>query len=282
MELKAILMTTPETETRMEPMELKTDTLLLRQHDNALHIRLNRPEQENSISFQLLLELNAALDLAESDPAVTVVVIEGNGQAFSVGMDFTEIETMQQSDPAGLSQWAESYMTTLKRFRESARVIISVAEGKVMAGGVGLLAASDIAIAAPAATIRLPEALWGLLPANVLPYLVFRTGLQHAYRLTLSCDGISAAEAHRIGLVDHVAEQPDTIIKHYMVTSRRLSANTVRHIKTYFDTLRHMPQDMEEYAARTLTGLLQDKRVKTNLHEFIYHHHFPWEEEHYE
>ena len=89
-----------------------------------------------------------------------------------------------------------------------------------MAGGVGLVAACDLAVAGPAATFTLSETLWGLLPAMVMPFLVRRVGPQRAFRLTLSAETIDASEAHRIGMVDELAENPEVKLR---ALERRLS-----------------------------------------------------------
>ena len=91
----------------------------------------------------------------------------------------------------------QMYMDTLRRITLFSKVVISCVDGQVLAGGVGLVACSDLVIATSKAEFGLSEALWGLLPAMVLPYLIRKVGVQKAYFMTLTTIRISVEEAKR-------------------------------------------------------------------------------------
>src|SRR5689334_14256153 len=119
----------------------------------VLEITLNRPD----INVRLLTDLRDALDLADTNLDIRTIVLRGNDQFFCSGMDFKEKD----------ESFASLYAHTLKRLTTIPKTVVSICEGKVLAGGVGFVAASDIVIANPSAIFSLSELIWGLLPANV-------------------------------------------------------------------------------------------------------------------
>lgn len=100
---------------------------------------------------------------------------------FCTGLDFRKLVTTQGSSIVSPSQ--TDYITTLQRLSTNNMATISLIDGKVVAGGVGIAVASDIIIATPDSSFSLPKLLWGLIPACVLPYLIRRIGPQKASML---------------------------------------------------------------------------------------------------
>src|SRR5204863_9100504 len=106
-----------------------------------------------------------------------------------------------------------AFFGLLRRFTTVGRVIVSIVDGRVTGGGVGLVAASDLVYATERSSFGLPEALWGLLPCCVLPFLIRRVGYQPAYAMALSTQPVSAQEALRSHLVDAVADDPTALVR---------------------------------------------------------------------
>ena len=171
----------------------------------------------------------------------------------------------------------QQYMSLLKRFASSPKIIISKIEGTVLAGGMGLVAASDLVVATPASRFGLPEALWGLLPANVMPFLIRRVGFQAAYRLTLTTETITAEEAARIGLVDTLSDRPDDDIRRYLLRLGRLDEQTIREAKAYFQKMWFLTEEMEQTAIAELNRLVRTERVRQNIKNYVEYQKFPWE-----
>jgi polyketide biosynthesis enoyl-CoA hydratase PksH len=132
-------------------------------------------------------------------------------------------------------------------------------------------------VATSASSFALPEALWGLLPANVMPFLIRRVGFQPAYRLTLTTETIPAQEAWRIGLVDTLSDKPDDEIRRYLIRLGRLDEQTILEAKAYFQKMWLLNAAMEQHAIAELSRLMQTERVQTNIRNYAEHQKFPWE-----
>lgn len=246
-------------------------TVLISDIPHGIRITLNRLEQRNSLNTTLLNELNQVLNIADKNPDCRIIVLSGQSGIFCTGMDFNEVS--YQSDDL-IS--ASSYMNTLKRFATMSKVIIAEIDGQVMAGGVGLVAASDIVIATTRSHFTLSEALWGLLPANVLPYLIRRVGFQKAYWMTLTTQTLSATDAHAIHLVDELSDQGD-VLRKLIMRLARLDEQTIMDMKQYFQKLWFINETMEQVAISELERLMAEPRVKNNITRFVREGKFPWE-----
>jgi len=169
-------------------------------------IVLNRPDKRNALSRQMMTDIAQALDDLHQERKVRAVILTGAGSAFCAGMDLAEMqETSNQPD--AFMQWhrdAIQYRELIDQMRRFPKPIIAAINGPVVAGGVGLLLASDIVVAAQEAKFGLPEPRRGIVAGMVAPLLVFRVGASHAANLLLSARMIEPAEAHRIGLFHEV------------------------------------------------------------------------------
>lgn len=248
--------------------------VITKANPRAWTVTMNRPAQRNSLTHALMQGLHCALDAAEADPACRLVILAGRQNFFCTGMDFVEaVQGVGSAQPHN----GEAYMALLKRFASCGKIIIAKVEGVVQAGGMGLVAASDLVVATPASSFALPEALWGLLPANVLPFLLRRVGFQPAYRLTLTTETIAAEEARRIGLVDLLSDNPDDEIRRYLLRLGRLDEQTIRDAKAYFQKMWLINAAMEQNAIAELNRLMQSERVQTNIRNYAEQQKFPWE-----
>lgn len=177
-------------------------TTTIKTHAPSGTIILNRPDQRNALSRQMLADLSQALDDLHQERKVRAVILTGAGTAFCAGMDLREMQaTSQQADSQ--AQWhADSvqYRDLLEKMLLFPKPIIAAINGPVVAGGAGLMLASDIVIAAPEATFSLPEPRRGIVAGMVAPLLNFRIGGSLAANLLLTARTIDSAEAHRLGL----------------------------------------------------------------------------------
>ena len=147
-----------------------------------------------------------------------------------------------------------------------------------MAGGIGLVAASDLVIAAGTARFSLSEALWGLLPAMVLPHLIRRVGFQAAFRMTLTTETLNAEAAAKIRLVDEVADPTERRLKQLQTRLNCLDKETIKDIKNYFK--RHLypiTPEQESAAVNETTRLSRSERVQAGIRNYVEQGTFPWE-----
>src|SRR5262245_21029245 len=171
-------------------------------------IVLNRPDKRNALSRQLLTDLAQAFDDLHQERKVRAVIVTGAGSAFCAGMDLNEMqETSKQPD--SFAQWhqdAVQYRELIDKMLRFPKPIIAAVNGSVMAGGMGLMLASDIVVATDGAKFGLPEPKRGIVAGMVAPLLVFRVGASHAANLLLTARTIEAPEAQRIGLVHEIVK----------------------------------------------------------------------------
>ncbi|ANU44640.1 enoyl-CoA hydratase [Enterocloster clostridioformis] len=248
-------------------------TLYIEEKEDTFVITFNRVEHQNSINMALLQELNMALDMAQAKPRCKVVVLKGQNGVFCTGMDFNEAVRKQTESGS------QPYMKTLRRLAAIPKIIVSIVDGKVMAGGVGFAAASDLVIATSRAQFSLSEAIWGLLPSVVLPYLIRRIGFQSAYRMTLTTMPVYAEEARQLHLADVVSETPEETLRLYLRRLSRLDEQTIDDIKRYFKSIWIITQQMEERASAETDRLSSEPRVIENIYNYVTYEKFPWQKE---
>lgn len=259
----------------MIQVDNRYSTILVRQQREVLHIQLNRPEQHNSINAVMANELLEVLENLKQNAEVKIIVLSGNENQFCTGMDFEAVANQQNE--ALMNQQPDQYYNVLKAISEIDKVVIAKVEGKVNAGGIGLVAASDIVIANSQATFGLSEALFGLLPACVMPFLIQRTGPQKAKWMTLITLGITAQRAYEIGLVDEVTDEVDNLIRKNILRLSRLETNTIQEIKSYTAKLWIINDETKTVAVSKLQSLIESEIVQKNIKNFVEKGEYPWE-----
>lgn len=189
---------------RNEIMEFQN--LLYEVENHVLTITLNRPRLKNAFNFELLQEVRSSLEKAREDEDVRAIVITGAGDAFSSGGDLTWLAKMieLESDDEYIAQnnpFVEMVMTVY----QLPKPVIAAVNGPAVGGGCELSLSCDIRIASDKAVfaelfVRLGD-IPGLGGLFFLPKIV---GLGKAYELAYTAQPVTAEEAHRIGLVNHV------------------------------------------------------------------------------
>lgn len=264
---------------RISPLEAHPpaafETLIINQSHRQLTVRIWRPERDNSINSTLIRELHGALDLAEAIPDCRTLVLEGLPGVFCTGLDLQEaaMADVSATETVRISE----YMRLLQRFTASSRIVICRVDGRVTAGGVGLVAACDITVATERSEFSLSEALWGLLPCCVMPFLLRRVGYQKAYFLTLTTRTITASEAYAIHLVDELTNNLDDALRKLCLRLNLLDDRVILDLKRYFQGLAGITPDMEQTAIREIARLAGQPYVQQNIRNFIQHGLFPWE-----
>jgi enoyl-CoA hydratase len=169
---------------------------------NIAKITLNRPDALNAFSPELLTDLKAALDQAEQDKDIRVVIISGEGKSFSAGADLRAMSTL---DGSQISEFTQEGLNLFKRIEEFPKAVIAAINGICLGGGLELAMACDIRIAAAEVKMGTPEVSLGLIPAwggsHRLPYLI---GMSRAKEMILTGTIISSEEAEKLGLVSKV------------------------------------------------------------------------------
>jgi 3-carboxymethyl-3-hydroxy-acyl-[acp] dehydratase len=155
---------------------------------------------------------------------------------------------------------------------------ISHVRGKVNAGGVGFVAASDIVLADERAQFSLSELLFGLYPACVLPFLIRRIGFQKAHYLTLMTQPISAKQACEWGLVDACEPLSEALLRRHLQRLRRLSKVAIRRYKSYVSRISAPLQELKSLAVAANLEIFSDTGNLQAITRYVEQGVFPWEE----
>ncbi|MFC3536581.1 enoyl-CoA hydratase-related protein [Couchioplanes azureus] len=220
---------------------------------------LDRPGRRNVIDAELLTGLLAAVRDAEADPGCRVLVLSAEGPDFCAGMDLAA-----PVDPAAVADDVP-YWTLLRSLSTSELVTVAVVDGAATAGGVGLAAACDLVLAGDAATFRLTEALFGLLPAMALPFVARRTGEQRAFAATLTARTWTAAEALEAGLADRAGASAAQLLRPLLVELRRLERPAVAALKRYREAAFGWPAELGRTAGRAFAERLAAPEVRQRI-----------------
>ena len=167
-------------------------------------VTLNRPDVRNAFNDEVILEMTAAFKTLGAHDDVRCIVLAANGTAFCAGADLNWMRSMadytREQNLADAGRLAEMMRTVY----ECPKPTIARIQGDVYAGGTGLAAACDIAVAVDTAGFCLSEVKLGLLPSTISPYVIRAMGARAAHRYFLTAERFTATEALRIGFVHEV------------------------------------------------------------------------------
>jgi methylglutaconyl-CoA hydratase len=196
-------------------------------------LTLSRPDVRNAFNDEVIAELKAAFTEAGQAADVRCVVLAAVGPAFCAGADLNWMRRMADYTRDENLADAGQLAAMLCAIYECPKPTIARVQGDVFAGGVGLVAACDMAVSVDTATFCLSEVKLGLIPATISPYVIRAMGARAAHRYFLTAERFSATEAQRVGLVHEVVTADALDAKVAELTSALVSAspNAVRACK---------------------------------------------------
>lgn len=235
--------------------------MLLQSTVNGVHtITLNRPEIRNAFNDVLIGEIRTAFQAVSARTDVRCVLLAANGPAFCAGGDLNWMRRMADytreqnlADAAGLADM-------LRAIDQCPHPTLARVQGDVFAGGLGLVAACDLAVCVDSATFCLSEVRIGLIPATISPYVVRAIGSRASRRYFLTAERFSAAEARRVGLVHESVpmDQLDATVQTWVDTLCANSPMAVRDAKRLVDMV--AGQDIDEaLIAKTVAGIADSR-----------------------
>ncbi|MEM7444227.1 MAG: enoyl-CoA hydratase [Pseudomonadota bacterium] len=179
------------------------DELVLRSgQDGVTTLTLNRPAARNALSFELMSALDEALVNAGADPSTKVVILAAEGPAFCAGHDLKQIRSQPREDV--YAQLFDLCSTVMKRIVRLPKPVIAQVHATATAAGCQLVASCDLAVASDTARFATPGVNIGLFCSTPMVALSRNVAPKHAMEMLLTGDMITAADAHRIGLVNRV------------------------------------------------------------------------------
>jgi enoyl-CoA hydratase len=210
-------------------------------------LTIDRPERRNALDDVAMRALADAFDDFADDDAVRVVVLTATGdKAFSAGVDLAAFAARLPTGPD--DDWY-----ALGRFLGSVypKPIVAAVNGVAVAGGLEILLACDVIVAAEHASFGIPEVKRGLIAAGGGTDLPRRIPLGVALELGLTGERIDAARAHAIGLVNHVCPAPQ-VLPEALRIARLIAANAPMALRLTKE-LMYASQDLERAESRSRT-----------------------------
>ncbi len=235
-------------------------------------LTLVRPDVHNAINAEMLRDLDAALDVIESDPAVRVVVFSGEGESFCAGGDFRWQQSQRDQDRASRIRAGRPLAELLARLNSFPKPIIGRINGPAYGGGVGLIAVCDVVVAVDSARIALTEVRLGLVAATISPYVAAKLGESYARRVFLNAKPMSAREAQRYGLVHEVvpADQLNAAVNAEIDLVLSCAPGAVTMTKKLVEyVLRHDSADNLIYTVDRLADFWETEEAREGMQSFF-------------
>lgn len=236
-------------------------------------VTMARPNVFNAFDETMVRELDAAFQQLIADPAIRVIVLAGEGKHFSAGAD---LQWMQRASTATL-EWnladARRFAGMFSKIETCPKPTVARVNGAALGGGVGLLCACDIAIAADNASFSVSEAKFGIIPSVIGPYVTNAVGKRHARRLALTTTRIKADEALRMGLVHQVTslEDLDAAVDATVTELLAGGPEAQREIKELFAQLAVGPvtEEVRDLTARTISRIRGSDEAREGFAAFL-------------
>lgn len=230
-------------------------TLEVITHHRVAVVWMNRATVRNAFDDTSIAELTAVFRELGDDADVRAIVLAGRGPAFCAGADLAWMKRMAGFSHEENRADALKLATMLRTIHDCPKPVIARVHGDAYAGGVGLVAVCDVAVAAIESNFCLSETKLGLIPATIGPYVVRSMGVNSARRYFLTAEKFTAGEAYRIGLVHELSplDELDGTINAMLGTLMQTSGHAVAQAKALVRDLAVRPIDdalMHDTAAR--------------------------------
>ncbi|WP_179401367.1 enoyl-CoA hydratase/isomerase family protein [Burkholderia guangdongensis] len=241
---------------------MRYETIKVTDDGRVATVTLARPEVRNAFNETMIAELTAAFTDLDTRDGIRAIVLAADGPAFCAGADLNWMKKMAgYSDDENRAD-ARLLARMLESIHRCAKPVIARVHGDAYAGGVGLVAAADVAIAAQGVKFCLSEARLGLIPATIAPYVVRAMGERAARRYFTTAELFDGERAAALGFV-HETVAADTLDETVAKIAATLVANgpdAVRACKTLVRDVADRPldaaliDDTADWIARTRAG----------------------------
>ncbi len=199
------------------------ETLNIEKKDGVAVLTLNRPETHNAMNHTMFLELGTAAKELQNDPEVRAVVLTGAGKSFSSGLDLGSFVGLGELSALQIHAFLKEVQGTFLAFEMMDKPVIAAVNGLAFGGATEIMLACDIRIASDDAKFNLMEIKFGIIPdLGACKRLARLVGNGRAKEIIFTGDTIEAAEAYRIGMVEHVYPK-DQVLPEAMKLAQRLA-----------------------------------------------------------
>ena len=234
----------------------------------AAWITLDSPANRNALSAPLVRELGEHLKAAIADPEVRVMVVTGNGPAFCAGADLKSRGDAVTSEGVGKNPFVE----ILQLLWDGPKPVIAAVNGHAFGGGVGLVAAADIAIGVTSAKFSFSEVRLGLIPAMISVVVLPKLGVQRTMRLFLTGERFDGAKAAEYGLLHRVVgpEELERAVQEEVAAIALGGPEAIAEAKRLIRTVARLPMDEAfAYAEERIATLFASAEAAEGMAAFV-------------
>ena len=213
-----------------------TQTVLTEVRDAVAFLILNRPEKRNALNDALIADLKTALTSADNNESIHCIVLRGAGAEFCSGADLSALQKISQASVSDNLADAQSLAELFLLMRQVRVPVVAAVRGRALAGGCGLALACDIVLAERSARFGFPEVKLGFVPAMVMAILRRSVSEKVAFELITTGREVTAEEANRLGLVNHVfeAQNFEPEVENFVRRFQKLSRSALTLSKSLF------------------------------------------------
>ena len=237
-------------------------------------IAMNRPAVHNAFDEVMIREIIEAFrDLGE-DENVRVIVIAAEGKSFCAGADLNWMKRAADYDEDQNREDAGELALMLNAIYACPKPVIARVQGNAFGGGVGVVAAADIAIGVADVLFSLSEVKLGIIPAVISPYVIEAIGARYAHRYFVTAERFTGAEAFRIGLLHDLASSVEAMDEQIAVLCTTLLANSPKAIESAKNLIQAVSQksiddELMEDTVERIAQIRSTPEAKEGIRAFL-------------
>ncbi|WP_440875805.1 crotonase/enoyl-CoA hydratase family protein [Thalassotalea sp. PLHSN55] len=216
------------------------ETLSLEITEDIAYVALARPEKHNAINATMFIEIVQVIKHLKSVKTLRAVIVSGQGEGFSSGLDVKSVLQSPKLAAKFLAKWLPWHSNKAQQlctgWRELKVPVIMALHGRCWGGGLQIALGGDFRIATPSASLSIMEGKWGLIP-DMGGTLAMREVLNQdvAKEMAMTAKVIDGTEAHRVGLVTHISDDPMAFAKSMAKTITEQSPDAVAAVKKLYN-----------------------------------------------
>ena len=247
--------------------------IILESDKGVATVWINRPEVHNALNEDLIRELILVFQLLENDNDLRLVILRGKGRSFSSGANLAYMKRMSGESKARNLEDARILAKLFESIDNFPLPVISVAHGTVAGGANGIVAASDLALAAEDTKFRFSEVKLGLVPATIAPYVLRKIGYARSNELMLTGRTFSSAEAMNFGMVTalYPPENSGPVLDLFIKALLEAAPGALKTTKSLLKNLLELTSDEQvtEYTSRLIAEVRSSSEAMEGLDAFF-------------
>ena len=251
------------------------NVILTENNNNIFNIILNDKKNQNTLSENMINELTSALDIADKDQNVKVIILSSNGNIFCAGHNLKDLNSQRLQDDKGESYFKKIFQMCSRlmlKINKNSKPVIAMVDGIATAAGCQLISSCDLAYSSYRAKFATPGVHIGLFCSTPMVPLSRTVGKKQAMEMLLTGDLIDSNKALRIGLINDVFETDNLKEKVFQIAKKisSKSSNTIKIGKEAFYRQKDMNlEDAYAYASNVMTENMLHDDSKEGIEAFL-------------